>query len=126
MLMIKMSRIGKKKNPIYRLTIAENSKDPYGRSLEILGTYNPFTKELTAKKERIDYWVSVGAQMTPTVNNLLVENKIIKGDKVNASKKGKKKEEEAKDEKPVAPEKKEEAKAEEKPEVKEEKVEEAK
>jgi small subunit ribosomal protein S16 len=112
MLMIKMSRIGKKKNPIYRFVIAENSKDPYGKSLEILGTYNPFTKKITAKKDRIEYWISVGAQMSPSVNNLFVEHKIVKGDKVTASKKGKKKEEEKKETAPKAEEtKKEEPKA---------------
>lgn len=90
MLMIKMSRIGKKKKPVYRLTIAEKSRDPFGKALEILGTYNPFTKNLSVKKDRIVYWLSVGAGMTPTVNNLLIENKIIEGEKMTASKKGKK------------------------------------
>lgn len=95
--MIRMSRIGKKKKPMYRLTIAEKSKDPYGKALEILGSYNPFTKKLDAKGERINYWISMGAGMTPSVNNLLLDNKIIKGEKVKASKKGKKAKEEAKE-----------------------------
>lgn len=115
MLMIRLSRIGKKKKPMYRLIINEKSKDLYGRALEILGSYNPFSKELEVKKERIEYWLENGAQMSASVNNLLVENKVIKGDKVKASKPGKKKEEEStenkektKEEKP-AEEKKEEA-----------------
>lgn len=95
--MIRMSRIGKKKKPMYRLTIAERSKDPYGKALEILGSYNPFTKKLEAKGERINYWISMGAGMTPSVNNLLIDNKIIKGEKVKASKKGKKAEDAAKE-----------------------------
>ncbi len=104
---------------MYRLTIAENSRDTYGKALEILGSYNPHTKDLQAKKDRIEYWLSVGAQMSPTVNNLLVEKKIIKGEKVKASKQGKKKQEEAKQE-----EKKEETPAENKDaEAKEEKKE---
>ena len=91
MLTIKLSRIGKKKTPIYRIIISEKARDPYGNALEILGTYNPFTKELIAKNDRINYWISKGAQMTPTVNNLLVEKKVVKGEKVTASKAGKKK-----------------------------------
>lgn len=86
MLRIRLSRIGKKKQPTYRLTIAERAKDPYGRSLEILGSYNPFSKELNVKKERIEYWLDKGASLTPTVNNLLIEKKIIKGEKIKASK----------------------------------------
>jgi len=75
---------------MYRLVIAEKTKDPYGDSLEVLGSYNPFTKELSAKNERINYWITKGAQMTPTVNNLLIDKKVIKGEKVKASKPGKK------------------------------------
>ncbi len=108
MLTIRLSRIGKKKKPMYRLVISEKARDPYGRALEILGSYNPFTKELIAKKDRIEYYLGNGAGMSNTVNNLLLEHKIIKGDKVKASKPGKKKEEENKEEKPaVSGEKKE-------------------
>jgi len=109
MLTIRLSRIGKPKKPMYRLIISEKAKDPYGRALEILGSYNPFSKELQVKKDRIEYWISKGSQMSATVNNLLVEKGIIKADKVKASKPGKKKEEESKsEEKPKTEEKKEE------------------
>ena len=91
MLTIRLSRIGKKKKPMYRLVISEKARDPYGRALEILGSYNPFTKELEAKAERIKYWISKGAGMSPTVNNLLLEKKIIEGEKVKASTAKKKK-----------------------------------
>ena len=80
-----MSRFGKKKQPYYRLTVAENTKDPYGKSLEILGSWDPRNKILQAKNDRINYWISQGAQATPTVNNLLVEKKIIESPKVKAS-----------------------------------------
>lgn len=88
--MIRMSRIGKKHAPMYRLTIAEKAKDPYGRALEILGSYNPTSKELVAKADRIQYWLSQGSGISPTVNNLLIDKGIIKGEKVKASKPGKK------------------------------------
>lgn len=122
MLTIRMSRIGKRKKPIYRLIISEKTKDPYGRALEIFGTYNPFTKELNVKGDRINYWLSVGAGMSATVNNLLLEKGIIKGDKVKASKPGKKKKDEKdkketkKEEKSAQPKEKNEKKEEPKPE----------
>ena len=80
MLKIKLARIGKKKAPIYRFIISEVGRDPYGRVLENLGSYNPKSKELQAKAERINYWLSQGAQMTTTVNNLLVSHQIVKGE----------------------------------------------
>ena len=115
MLTIRLSRIGKKKKPMYRLIISEKTKDPYGRALEILGSYNPFTKDLQVKKDRIEYWLSQGSGMSATVNNLLVGKDIIKGDKIKASKPGTKKKEgeEAAAKAPTA--KKEEVKTEEKP-----------
>jgi len=88
MLTIRLSRIGKKNKPMYRLIVSEKARDPYGKSLEILGSYNPHSKELQVKTERIKYWISKGSQMSPTVNNLLLDKKIIEGKKVKASKPG--------------------------------------
>ncbi len=93
MLMIRLSRVGKKNLPMYRLVISEKARDPYGRALEILGSYNPHSKDLQVKADRVKYWLSKGSQMSPTVNNLLLDKKIIDGKKVMASKPGKKKEE---------------------------------
>lgn len=120
MLTIRLSRVGKKNKPMYRLIISEKTRDPYGRSLEILGSYNPYTKELNVKADRIKYWLSQGSGMSATVNNLLIENKIIEGKKVKASisrdkKKGK---EEDKKKVEVKSEKSEDAKTEEKAEDK--------
>jgi small subunit ribosomal protein S16 len=86
MLTIRLARVGKKNKPFYRLVISQKRKDLYGDSLEILGSYNPYSKELKANGEKIRYWLSRGAQMSPTVNNLLIEKKIIEGRKVKASK----------------------------------------
>ena len=104
MLTIRFSRIGKKNKPVFRIIISEKSKDPYGRALEILGSYNPHTKELQTKQERIKYWLSKGSGISPSVNNLLVEKGIIKGEKVKASKAGSKKKCESKEEKPAVKE----------------------
>lgn len=92
MLAIKLSKTGKTNKKMFRLIISEKSRDPYGEALEILGSYNPHSKELVAKADRINYWISKGAQMTASVNNLLLEKKIIEGKKVVASKPGEKSE----------------------------------
>jgi small subunit ribosomal protein S16 len=92
MLAIKLSKTGKTNKKMFRLVISEKGRDPYGNILEILGSYNPHSKELAAKTDRVKYWISKGAQMTATVNNLLVEKKIIEGKKVVASKVGEKSE----------------------------------
>ncbi len=91
MLSIRLTRVGKKSQPLYRLTIAERARDPYGKALEILGSYNPRSKVLQAKQDRIEHWLSKGAKMTVTVNNLLVGNNIIKGEKIRKVKINKKK-----------------------------------
>lgn len=70
---------------MYRLIISEKSKDLYGDVLEILGFYNPFSKELQTKEDRIKYWISKGAKMSATVNNMLVGKKIVAGEKAKAS-----------------------------------------
>ncbi len=92
MLMIKLSKVGKTNKKVFRLIISEKSRDPFGRILENLGSYDPYTKELQVKGDRVKHWLSHGAKMTPTVNNLLVGKNIIEGEKVVASKPGKKSE----------------------------------
>lgn len=89
MLAIKLAQTGKTNKKMFRLIVSEKGRDPYGDVLEILGSYNPHTKDLTAKEDRIKYWISKGAQMTATVNNLLVQKKLVEGKKVVASKAGK-------------------------------------
>lgn len=123
MLVIKLSQKGKVNKRMFRLIISEKSRDPYGNVLETLGSYNPHSKELLSKNERISYWLSKGAQMTPTVNNLLIEKKVIEGKKVTASKKAKQSE---KTIAKIAAKVEKNKKAEEKVEKVEEKVEEAK
>lgn len=88
MLTIKLAKIGKKNKKMFRLVISEKTKDPYGKALEILGSYDPYSKELKVKADRIKYWISQGSGLTPSVNNLLVEKKIIEGKKVKNSKPG--------------------------------------
>ena len=139
MLVIRLSRIGRKDKAVYRVVISENTKDTFGDHLEQLGTYNPSVKpkEIKLEKERIQYWLSQGAQPSATVHNLLVDAGIVEGKKVKASRTKKKSEEELKkeaEEKAAAAEpaekaeeakpeeSKEEAVSEEKPEEKKEDV----
>ncbi len=83
MLHIRLRRIGKKKQPTYRLIVCEKSKDPFGDYLENLGTYNPRTtpSEINLKADRISEWISKGAQCSDTVWNILVDQGVVKGEK---------------------------------------------
>jgi len=79
MLTIRLQRLGKKKQPTYRLVISEKARDTQGHALEILGHYNPVNseKKLEIKEDRIKYWLSKGAQTSETVHNLLVKAGVI-------------------------------------------------
>ena len=84
MLKIRLQRIGKKNAPTYRIVVAEHTSGPKsGKYVEKVGTYNPKTKERSINKERALYWLSVGAQASGTVHNMLVSENIIKADKIN-------------------------------------------
>jgi small subunit ribosomal protein S16 len=120
MLSIRLSRVGKKKQPIYRVVVQDKQRDPWGKSVEIIGHYNPRAnpKEIVLKEERVKHWLSVGAQPSATVHNLLVNAKLIEGSKVRATTKDvkpPKPTEEKKEEAPAAAEKDEAPAPEEKP-----------
>ncbi|MDO8562087.1 MAG: 30S ribosomal protein S16 [bacterium] len=83
MLKIRLQRIGRKNMPAFRIIVAEHTRGPKtGNIVEKLGTYNPKTKERTFEAERIKYWLSVGAEASDTVHNMLVSAKIITGAKI--------------------------------------------
>lgn len=85
MLTIKLSRFGKKKQPTYRILVLEKSKDPWGDYLEMLGHYNPRSKELKLNIERVKYWISKGAKPTDSMHNMLVSQGVIEGKKKRVS-----------------------------------------
>lgn len=85
MLTIRLSQVGKKNKKMFRLIVSEKTKDPFGDSLEILGSYNPHSKDLQVKADRVKHWIENGAELSPTVHNLLVEKKVIAGKKVTSS-----------------------------------------
>ncbi len=76
MLVIRLARTGRAKYPTYRIVAAESSRPATGRFVEILGHYNPHTKELVLKHEEIAKRLSQGAQPSNTVIKLLVRDKI--------------------------------------------------
>jgi len=74
---VRLRRIGKnpKKKPHFRVTVFDERQGRDSRFIEELGFYNPVTGEAKLKKERIDYWVKNGAQVSPTVKSLIKKNK---------------------------------------------------
>lgn len=87
MLTIRLTRKGKKNQPFFRLIVTDKRNSPKGgRPVEILGYVDPLTKKKSFEKERILYWLSKGAKPSDTVNNLLIQEKIIEGQKINVSK----------------------------------------
>jgi len=82
MLAIKLQRVGRKHQPSYRLVVAPARSKMAGPPVEDLGSYNTFTKKSTVNKERVAYWVGVGAQPTVTVHNFLVKEGVLKGAKI--------------------------------------------
>ena len=93
MLKIRLQRIGKKNSPSYRVVLVEHTAPPKGKFLEILGSYNPKSKQKKFKKDRIEHWLSKGVQLSPTIHNLLVGEGILKESKVKAWRPKKSKEE---------------------------------
>ncbi|HHE45848.1 MAG TPA: 30S ribosomal protein S16 [Candidatus Moranbacteria bacterium] len=81
MLAIRFARIGKRNKAQFKIVLQEKTAAPRGRHVDILGSYNPHSKEAILKEERVKYWISQGAQASDTVYNLLISKKIISGKK---------------------------------------------
>jgi small subunit ribosomal protein S16 len=76
MLMIRLARFGAKKKPFYRVVVIEKERARNGRSLEVVGHYNPVTNpaQVLLKHDRIEYWTNQGAQLSETVKRLMEKN----------------------------------------------------
>jgi small subunit ribosomal protein S16 len=70
---IRLRRIGKnpKKRPHFRITVFDERRGRDSKFIEELGFYNPVNGQVKIKKERIDYWVEKGAQLSQTVGSLV-------------------------------------------------------
>ena len=76
---LRLKRLGKKKKPFYRLVVADSRSPRDGKDIENVGTYDP-TKEpvhFAVKKDRVKYWLSVGAQPSETVQRLLASIELV-------------------------------------------------
>lgn len=120
MVVIRLRRGGRTHDPHYRLVVQEKRSKLNGSYVENLGHYHPTDpkKALAVNKERLEYWLSQGAALSPSVTNILVkggflppERRIVRLGVTNKPVKA----EEAKDEKPVAEEVAEDAATEEAP-----------
>ena len=78
MLTIRLSRIGKKKKPFYRVVVIARTRPRDGRVKEAVGTYDPLKKpaEIKLNADRIKYWMGLGAQPSDTVRSFLRQQKI--------------------------------------------------
>ena len=85
MLKIRLQRTGRKHETTFRVVVTDSKNSTKsGKSLEVLGSYDPRRDDNTIlKADRINHWISVGAGLSGTINNLLVSKKIITGKKVN-------------------------------------------
>ncbi len=85
MLMIRLQRVGRKHEPVFRLVLTDSKNSPKsGRFLEILGSYDARRAEKAVfNNDKVKEWMSKGAKLSDTVHNLLVERKVVSGKKIN-------------------------------------------
>ncbi len=86
MLKIRLQRVGKKHEPVFRVVVGNSQNGPKsGKFIEVLGSYDPRDKNAnTLNKEKVTAWIAKGAQVSDTVHNLLVSEKVIDKKKINA------------------------------------------
>ncbi len=87
MLSIRLSRVGKTGAPVYRIVVMPKTRDPWAKSVEILGHFNPRKdpREFVAKTDRIKHWISMGAEVSDTLWILLIDEKVVEGKKRSVS-----------------------------------------
>jgi small subunit ribosomal protein S16 len=84
MLKIRLQRVGRKHEPAFRLVLTDSkNSSKSGRFKEVLGSYDPRKSVDAFKADRIKHWLSMGAGLTGSVNNLLIRHNIIRGKKTH-------------------------------------------
>ena len=80
MVAMRLTRIGSKKRPYYRIVVIEKRKARNGRFLEVVGQYNPIANPtlIEVNSERAQYWLSKGAEPSETVRSILRKKEIVK------------------------------------------------
>lgn len=82
-MMIRFQRIGRKNDASFRMAVLEKTAGPKaGKYVDLVGTYNPKTKQITYKADKIQDWIKKGAQVSPSLKNLLIKNGVLEGSKV--------------------------------------------
>jgi small subunit ribosomal protein S16 len=78
MLKLRLKKIGRKRQPSYRIIIITNTSRRDGKAIDEVGYYNPITKEISFNSEKIIEWLKNGVQPTDTVKRLLQTATILK------------------------------------------------
>lgn len=89
MLAIKLKRVGKKGQGSFRIVVKEKRSKMVGRFTDDLGWFNPHTDNYQLDKEKAKHWISVGAQPTDSIHNLLVRSGVMRAGKVAVHRKKK-------------------------------------
>jgi small subunit ribosomal protein S16 len=85
MLKLRLARVGRKNRPLFRIVITEKSAAPKSGYISSLGIWDPVNKKLDIDKNQVKDWLNKGAQPSDTVHNILVKEKIIKGEKIRTT-----------------------------------------
>lgn len=86
MLMIRLQRVGRRNDPSFRVVVLDHRQAAKtGKVIEVLGSHDPRNDRTELKAENIKKWIANGAQVSGTVNNLLVKKGIIEGKTLNVS-----------------------------------------
>ena len=88
--MIRLQRVGRRHDPSFRIILTEKERAAKtGNYIEMLGSYDARTDKRTVDGDRVKYWISKGAQLSDTVHNLLVTEKLLDAKKINVLPKNK-------------------------------------
>jgi small subunit ribosomal protein S16 len=84
MLVIRFQRIGRKNDPAFRAVVTDSKNAAKsGKFLEVVGNYNPKSGNTAFNNDRVHHWMKQGAQVSDTLHNFLVKQKIIEGKMIN-------------------------------------------
>lgn len=84
MLKIRLQRVGKKHDPSFRVVLTDSARAARSGSVnEVLGFYSAKREQTKLSGDKIKEWITKGAQVSDTVHNILVKEKVIKGPKIN-------------------------------------------
>lgn len=88
MLMVRLQRVGRKNDPSFRVVVVDSKEAAQsGKAIEVLGSHDARNDRTELKSERINYWLSVGAKASNTVNNLLIKKGVKEGKTIDVSSK---------------------------------------